>query len=127
MSVLVIDDVRQFKFECVYARTSESGYALILSEDHWDEIWFDHDLGGTDTTRSILLALRQDQYDGKPIPSVNRIVIHTSNPPGRDWLIDECISIWGNIVKVVDASWYCDDLLPEPPNAQDYLIESDTE
>jgi NAD+-processing family protein with receiver domain len=53
--VLVIDDVRTFRFDCAHARTLTQ--ALSLLEDSWDEVWFDHDLGQGETVRPAVLWL----------------------------------------------------------------------
>jgi hypothetical protein len=44
------------------------------------EISFDHDLGGDDTTRPVMLWLIEN--DVWP----DRIYVHTANPVGRQWL-----------------------------------------
>lgn len=54
---------------------SISGYLNVC-----DEISFDHDLGGDDTTRPVALWLAE--HDAWP-PVVR---VHTANPVGRDWL-----------------------------------------
>lgn len=44
------------------------------------EMSLDHDLGGKDTTRRIVMWMAQQQF----WPEIMRV--HTSNPPGREWL-----------------------------------------
>jgi hypothetical protein len=45
------------------------------------EISFDHDLGGEDTTRPVMLWMVENNVWPK------RIFVHTANPVGRDWLV----------------------------------------
>jgi len=78
--ILVIDDLRTFNFEAVYARTSEEGlYAIGFP--WFNEIWLDHDLGGDDTVMPVVLRLEEMGWEGIPYPA-NHIVVHSSNPPG---------------------------------------------
>lgn len=55
-------------------RDRDPGYLI-------DEISFDHDLGGEDTTRPVMLWMIENNVWPK------EITVHTSNPPGRDWLV----------------------------------------
>lgn len=50
-------------------------------DDVLDEVAFDHDLGGDDTTRRVMLwMIEQDVWP-------KCISVHTANPVGREWLI----------------------------------------
>ena len=50
----------------------------------YDEISLDHDLGGEDTTRPVVLWMcEHDVWPGT-------IYVHSSNPVGVDWLIGMC-------------------------------------
>lgn len=90
--ILLIDDLRNFRFvpegtEVVAARTSAEALAVLADEQtHWDEIWFDHDLGepngaDPDTTMPVVDYLSERAFFGNPV-SVGKVFIHSSNPPG---------------------------------------------
>lgn len=50
----------------------------------WDEIWFDHDLGGNDTTMPIVTAMCEMVFHKLYDPTNGPMcVLHTSNPVGR--------------------------------------------
>lgn len=63
-----------------------SGQAIACLESfresgiEMEAISLDHDLGGEDTTRPIVLWMIEHNYWPK------RIYVHTSNPVGREWL-----------------------------------------
>jgi hypothetical protein len=82
-SVLVIDDVRRFRFDCAYARTLAQ--ALSLLEDPWDEVWFDHDLGQGETVRPAVLWIEEKIANGVR-PEIAQVIIHSSNPSGVQWI-----------------------------------------
>jgi len=82
-SVLVIDDVRKFRFDCAYARTVAQ--ALSLLEDPWDQVWFDHDLGEGETVRPAVLWIEEQIANGVR-PEIAQVVIHSSNPSGVQWI-----------------------------------------
>jgi hypothetical protein len=82
-SVLVIDDVRSFRFDCAYARTVAQAVSLL--EDPWDEVWFDHDLGRGETVRPAVLWIEEQIAYGKR-PEIAQVVIHSSNPSGIQWI-----------------------------------------
>jgi hypothetical protein len=54
--------------------------ALILFEDLITDISFDHDLGGDDTTRPIVLWMAEMERWPR------RCYVHTANLVGREWL-----------------------------------------
>ena len=90
-TILLIDDLRVFRqepeAELHIARNSAEALAIIRAnpDTHWDEIWFDHDLGMVkdkeDTTLPIADYLAERAYFDNPV-SVGTIFIHTSNPVG---------------------------------------------
>ena len=84
-SVLVIDDVRRFRVDCVHARTVAQ--AISLLEDPWDEVWFDHDLAEGETVRPAVVWIEQQIADGTK-PEIGRVLIHSSNPSGARWIYD---------------------------------------
>lgn len=60
-----------------------SSAEAICHLSHWDveEMSLDHDLGGEETSRPIVLWLCENETRW---PRVVRV--HTANPVGRDWL-----------------------------------------
>lgn len=59
----------------------------IRALDYWrkiglacDEISLDHDLGGDDTTRPIVLWMCQNAWP------TSRVYCHSANPVGREWI-----------------------------------------
>ena len=88
MKILVIDDVRVMDFECEYARNSQEGAYKLAFNGPWDEVWFDHDLGGDDTTRSIVIGLESAAMMNMKIPKIGKCIVHTSNSSARNWLVD---------------------------------------
>jgi hypothetical protein len=47
---------------------------------YWGEISLDHDLGGEDTTRPVVMWMCEHDY----WPMI--VHVHTANPVGREWL-----------------------------------------
>lgn len=84
--ILVIDDLRTFDFDATYARTVSEGMALVSHPKGWDEVWLDHDLGGKDTIRPVVVMLETRAYFGYPA-NIGLIVICTDNPVGRKWML----------------------------------------
>lgn len=101
MKILVIDDMRQFTHlqDAIYARTSQDGIEQIRDNGPWDYIFWDHDLGGADTTINIFNYFLWE-HDAKDL--IDRLeeelfrtpkhYIITANPVGGDkidnWLRD---------------------------------------
>lgn len=83
---LVIDDLRNFSFEADYARDSQTGRGMLKIADriglHIDELWLDHDLGGSDTIYPVVHWLEEKGFFETPA-NIGKIYIHTSNPVGR--------------------------------------------
>lgn len=77
---LWIDDLRPPPDETwVWAKTSTDAKSQLASHT-FEKVSFDHDLGGDDTSRSIVLFminhdLRADSYS-----------VHSANPVGAEWL-----------------------------------------
>ena len=64
-----------------WAKTStEAIEALKRSAGEVTEMSLDHDLGGEDTTRPVVLWLCENGFWPQ------RISVHTANPVGREWL-----------------------------------------
>jgi len=82
MTKLWIDDLRPAPEGWQQAYTSSQ--AIDWLEVHWNwitEISFDHDLGGDDTSRKVILWMCENDY---PWPRICRV--HSANPPGVEWL-----------------------------------------
>lgn len=119
--ILVIDDVKSFPFEDVgkevlYARTLAEGFHLLDEYDQLDELWLDHDLGGEDTIRPLVLQLAESAFNGTP-KKIDLVVICSLNAPGADWIastlerwypVTRCIDPNGVLARfgVAEASWY---------------------
>lgn len=86
--VLVIDDEKTFDFpsdwDVTYARTLDEGTTHVIF-GRWEEIWLDHDLGGDDTIRPLVLELAQRAYYGFIYP-VDEFVICSLNVVGQKWI-----------------------------------------
>lgn len=82
---LWIDDLRTAPEGWLWAVNSKEAIAC-LSQDEFDftEISFDHDLGGDDTVRPVILWLCENDC----WPAIVRV--HTANPVGRDWIVGMC-------------------------------------
>lgn len=82
---LWIDDIRPAPDGFDWAVSSDGAIAIL--EDYralgWpvEEISFDHDLGGDDTSRRIVIWMIENDY---PWPAIVRV--HSANPVGIDWL-----------------------------------------
>lgn len=83
---LWVDDLRPAPEGWRWVKTSQDAIdRLIWARSEFlpqcDEISFDHDLGGDDTTRRVVLWMAENDY----WPPV--VKVHTANPVGRDWLV----------------------------------------
>lgn len=91
MKILLIDDLRSpradFKgtHEFSIARNSEEALAILREHPEFDAAFFDHDLGGDDTTRKVATFLREQKFTGNVVP-IHEYYIHTANPVGAQWL-----------------------------------------
>lgn len=106
--VLVIEDIRTFRFPAVYARTLAEAWVLLISRP-WREIWLDHDMGRTandNNTYALAVFMEQRAQEGDPL-HVERVYVHTANPSGGDRLM-AALSPWYDVTRV-SASDY---LLP---------------
>lgn len=77
---LWVDDLRPAPDGWIWAKTSADGISA-LSQARFTEMSLDHDLGGDDTTRPLVLWLCEhpDRW-----PDVVRV--HSANPVGVEWL-----------------------------------------
>ncbi|AMS02716.1 hypothetical protein BJD55_gp050 [Gordonia phage Yvonnetastic] len=81
---LWVDDIRTPPEGWAWAKTSDEALWLIdvaaYSGRDFEAISLDHDLGGDDTTRPVVLWMAEhDHWPG-------RVHVHSSNPPGVEWL-----------------------------------------
>lgn len=86
---LWVDDLREPPSnDWTWAQTSA---AAIWHITHWQQdsytshgltLSLDHDLGGEDTTRPVVLWLIENDVKAW----IDTIYVHTANPVGREWL-----------------------------------------
>lgn len=107
MTVIVVDDERVFdptvcaphRVDAEHYITSTDAFRRILKavEDNEviDELWLDHDLGGEDTTRDLVMMMCEDASEFTAWP-VRKVYVHSANPIGREWL-------WGTLDLFYDA------------------------
>ena len=98
--VLVIEDIRTFRFPATYARTRAEAWLLLFSKP-WKEVWFDHDMGlsdESDNTYDLAVEMERRAVEGVPL-EVGRVYIHTANPYGGDRLM-AALSRWYNVKRV---------------------------
>lgn len=76
---LWVDDLRTAPIGWVWAKSSAEAIGM-LKVSSFDSISLDHDLGGDDTSRAVVLWMCE--HDLWP-PIVH---VHTANPVGREWL-----------------------------------------
>lgn len=77
---LWVDDERPAPDGWALAKTSADALKVLGGADPIEAISLDHDLGGEDTTRPVVLWLAE--HGGWPA----RVYVHTANPVGRQWL-----------------------------------------
>lgn len=77
---LWIDDIRLPPPGWEWAKSSTEAIA-ILSSNVVDEVSFDHDLGGDDTSRRVVIWICENDFCFPPVCR-----IHSANPVGIDWL-----------------------------------------
>lgn len=85
MANLYIDDLRTEPEGWLLAKTSKEAIQMIVDNDNFDAISFDHDLGMIDgvddTTRKVVLWLCEHE-EKWPL----KAYVHSYNPVGREWL-----------------------------------------
>ncbi len=90
MTVL-IDDTRCFRDErpCLVARSSAQGVALLnaLRNRHIDDLWLDHDFGGTDTVWPVIRLLEDAALAGRRLDIGQVHVQATRSGPAHRMLI----------------------------------------
>ncbi|GHG25905.1 MULTISPECIES: cyclic-phosphate processing receiver domain-containing protein [Amycolatopsis] len=76
---LWVDDLRPAPPGWTWAKSSAEAIAF-LRDGEFAALSLDHDLGGEDTTRPVVLWLCE--HDRWPA----EVRVHTANPVGREWL-----------------------------------------
>ncbi len=85
---LFIDDERHpVTNDWVVARSSFDAIAHVTEHGIPNEIAFDHDLGGQDTTRNFIKWLIDHIIDNDlHFPADFKFSVHSQNPIGADWI-----------------------------------------
>jgi hypothetical protein len=101
--VVVVDDLRTFDFDAVYARTSAQGIDVLQSclehGQRVDELWLDYNLGRGDTGAVVVAWL---VAQGQPMRElVERVYVHSSDPGGARRMMAELAAAG----FVVDRRW----------------------
>lgn len=84
---LWVDDIRMPPDDSRWIWAMTSGEAIHWLEEAEDSgeiieiMSLDHDLGGDDTTRPVVLWCCENDF--WPV----EVKVHSANPPGHDWLI----------------------------------------
>lgn len=86
--ILVVDDLRVFPFDAVYARTSAEAIDILTKiEPQWiGQLFLDHDLGGEDTTMRVVDYLMERIFYDWGL-DIDQIYVHSDNPPGCETII----------------------------------------
>jgi hypothetical protein len=84
---VVIDDLRTHPDSGVHLRTSAQALAWLREnrDAHITELWLDHDLGGEDTIRPVVLFLEEACFNDEPF-DIETIYVHTASPVGADYI-----------------------------------------
>lgn len=77
-----VDDERQAPKGWHWFMTSDEAIAALnfIAPAKVEAISLDHDLGGDDTTRPVVLWMCGNDYWPE------KVYVHTANPVGREWL-----------------------------------------
>lgn len=81
---LFIDDERPAPKGWELALTSSAALAAIAAQAYdgpLESVSFDHDLGGDDTTRPVVLWMCENDHWPESV------YVHTGNPIGEEWLV----------------------------------------
>lgn len=103
--VLVIEDIRTFRFPATYCRTIYAAWLPLFSEP-WDECWWDYDMGlqaDSDNTYVLAVNVERRAHEGIILP-IKRMVVHSANPYGGDRLM-AALSPWYDTVRVSAADY----------------------
>jgi hypothetical protein len=104
--VILVDDLRSFVDgrPAEVGRTSVEGVQLLRRHraERIDELWLDHDLGGTDTIWPVIEVLELAAFEGHPI-NIGVVLIHSANPPGVAKM-RQTLHRWGYEVRLATGS-----------------------
>ena len=104
--VILVDDLRSFTdgSNAEVARTSAAGLALLRAhrDERIDELWLDHDLGGSDTIWPVVELLEHTAFEGQPL-EIGAVYIHSANPSGAAKM-EQALRRWGYHVHVASGS-----------------------
>ena len=86
--VLIIDDDRLSGVPpgTVLAKSSTEAINRFKERSAWDDVYFDHDLGGSDTSMRVVEWLEQRLNEEHPI-FIERAYVHSMNPAGAEALM----------------------------------------
>lgn len=100
MKILVVDDIREFAFDAIYARTLEEAEELLSPRFHWDQVWLDNDLGPDSEVRTLTNKIEEMAHSAILL-DVDEFVLHTSNVVARQAMFDALYRFYQ--VRIVDA------------------------
>ena len=85
---LLIDDLRSFRDDPtldvnnIYVARSSQQAIELLDTMSFDDVWWDHDLGGDDTTQFVADYLLKNAIVAGDVHPIKTCYIHTSNSVG---------------------------------------------
>lgn len=86
---LFIDDERMPVDDTWVIARSSMAAILIMQQQGWPRyISFDHDLGGSDTSRPVVQWMIEQVLDGLYKSKAPEFYVHSQNPIGRVWLTE---------------------------------------
>lgn len=84
--IVIVDDLRTHPSADVHLRTSAEALDFLMAfSGRIDELWLDHDLGGDDTVRPVVLWLAERSFGGDPV-EIGRVGVQSMNPVGAEWI-----------------------------------------
>lgn len=86
--ILIIDDDHLVGTPAGSVRALSSREAINRFEERsaWDQVWFDHDLGGADKATKVVEYLEERREAGHPV-FIECVYVHSMNPAGADTLV----------------------------------------
>lgn len=70
-----------------YFRSSRRALEALQSRPRIKNLWLDHDLGGDDDIRKVVLLLAEWAYNDTPL-DIGTIYVHSMNAVGAKWMAD---------------------------------------
>jgi hypothetical protein len=101
--VLAIDDLRALPWATRLARTSHDGAQLLREhrDVFIDELWLDHDLGGSDSIMPVVTLLEEAAFCGQPF-DIGMVYVHSANPTGSETVV-RSLTRWNYRVRRATA------------------------